>query len=149
MTYGDFQEAARQRLSPAAYDYYVSGALTEWTVRENERAFHRWRFHKRVLVDVSTIDASTTVLGTAVPVPVLVAPTAFHRLADPDGELATARAARTVGTIMVVSTMATTSLEDIAATGVPRWFQLYVQKDRGLTRSFVERRWPRATGPSC
>ncbi len=139
VTCRDFQEAARQRLSAAAYDYYVSGALTEWTLRENERAFHRWRFHKRVLVDVSTIDASTTVLGTTVPFPVLVAPTAFHRLADPDGEVATARGARSVGTVMVASTLATASLEDIASTGVERWFQLYVQNDRGLTRSFVER----------
>jgi isopentenyl diphosphate isomerase/L-lactate dehydrogenase-like FMN-dependent dehydrogenase len=139
VTYADFQAAARRRLSPAAYDYYVSGALTEWTLRENERAFRRWRFHKRVLVDVSRIDASTTVLGTPVPFPVLVAPTAFHRLADPEGELATARGVDAHGTIMVVSTLATTSLEEVAATGVARWFQLYVQKDRGLTRELVER----------
>jgi len=139
VTYDDFREAARQRLTPEAYDYYVSGALTEWTLRENDRAFQRWRFHKRVLVDVSTIDTSTTILGSVVPFPVLVAPTAFHRLADPDGELATARAARDAGVVMVASTLATTSLEDIAATGVDRWFQLYMQKDRGLTRELVAR----------
>jgi len=139
VTYDDFREAARARLTPAAYDYYVSGALTEWTLRENDRAFRRWRFHKRVLVDVSTIDTSTTVLGTTVPFPVLVAPTAFHRLADPDGEVATARATSSAGTVMVASTLATTSLEDIAAAGVTCWFQLYVQKDRGLTRELVAR----------
>lgn len=136
---GDFQEAARGRLSQAAYDYYVSGALTEWTLRENERAFHRWRFHRRVLVDVSAVDASTTVLGSRLPSPVLVAPTAFQCLADPEGEVATARAVKAAGSLMVVSTLGTRSLEEIAATGVGRWFQLYVQKDRGLTRSFVER----------
>jgi isopentenyl diphosphate isomerase/L-lactate dehydrogenase-like FMN-dependent dehydrogenase len=139
VTYDDFREAARRRLTPAAYDYYVSGALTEWTLRENDRAFRRWRFHKRVLVDVSAIDTSTTVLGAEVPFPVLVAPTAFHRLADPEGEVATARAIKAVGSVMVASTLATTSLEDIAATGVIRWFQLYVQKDRGLTRELLAR----------
>jgi 4-hydroxymandelate oxidase len=139
VTYDDFRQAARVRLTPAAYDYYASGALTEWTLRENERAFRRWRFHKRVLVDVSTIDTSTTVLGIDVPFPVLVAPTAFHRLADPEGEVATARATKALGSVMVASTLATTSLEDIAATGVNRWFQLYVQKDRGLTRELVAR----------
>ena len=139
VTYDDFRVAARDRLSPAAYDYYVSGALTEWTLRQNDEAFLRWRFHKRVLVDVSTIDTATTVLGTEVPFPVLVAPTAFHRLADPDGEIATARAARRSGTLMVVSTLATASLEEVATTGVARWFQLYVQKDRGLTRELIDR----------
>ena len=139
VTYDDFREAARLRLTPAAYDYYVSGALTEWTLRENEAAFRRWRFHKRVLVDVSTIDTTTTVLGTEMPFPVLVAPTAFHRLADPEGELATARATQALGSVMVASTLATTSLEDIAATGVTRWFQLYVQKDRGFTRELIAR----------
>ncbi len=135
----DFREAARQRLTPMAFDYYASGALTEWTLRENERAFRRWRFNKQVLVDVSQVDASTDVLGTAVPFPVLVAPTAFHRLADPDGELATARAVKSVGSLMVASTLATTTLEDIATTGVQRWFQLYVQKDRGFTRQLIAR----------
>jgi isopentenyl diphosphate isomerase/L-lactate dehydrogenase-like FMN-dependent dehydrogenase len=139
VTYDDFRDAARRRLTPAAYDYFASGALTEWTLRENERAFRRWRFHKRVLVDVSTIDTGTTVLGERVPFPVLVAPTAFHRLADPDGEVATARAVRAAGTVMVASTMATASLEDIAGVGVDRWFQLYVQKDRGFTRELVAR----------
>src|SRR3954464_4104688 len=100
VTTDDFREAARQELSPAAYDYFVSGALTEWTLRENEAAFHRWRFHKRVLGDVATIDSSTTGLGTPVPFPVLIAPTAFHGLADPEGEVATARAARAAGTVM-------------------------------------------------
>ena len=139
VTTDDFREAARQELSPEAYHYFVSGALTEWTLRENEAAFTRWRFHKRVLVDVSTIDPSTTVLGTDVPFPVLVAPTAFHCLADPEGEVATARAVRAAGTVMVASTLATRSLEDIAEVGGARWFQLYVQKDRELTRELIAR----------
>jgi isopentenyl diphosphate isomerase/L-lactate dehydrogenase-like FMN-dependent dehydrogenase len=139
VTYEDFRVAAKARLTPPAYDYYVSGALTEWTLRQNDEAFRRWRFHKRVLVDVSSIDTSTTVLGTDIPFPVLVAPTAFHKLADPEGEVATARAVRAVGSLMVVSTLATASLEEVATTGVERWFQLYVQKDRGLTRELIDR----------
>ncbi len=137
--YTDFLAAARERLDAEAFDYYRSGALTEWTLRENEAAFGRWRFHKRVMVDVSAIDTRATLLGTDVAFPVLVAPTAFHRLAHPDGELATARAALAVDTIMVNSTLSTTSLEDVAATGVKRWFQLYVLKDRGRTAALVER----------
>jgi 4-hydroxymandelate oxidase len=137
--YEDFAEAARRVLPAGVWDYYASGALSEWTLGENERAFTRWRFRRRVLVDVSRIDPATRVLGDDAAFPVLVAPTAFHRLACADGELATARAAAGAGTVMVVSTLATTSLEDVAATGVPRWFQLYIHKDRGLTRHLVER----------
>jgi 4-hydroxymandelate oxidase len=135
----DFHEAAKARLAPMVYDYYRSGALREWTLAENERAWNRWVFCRRSLVGVADIDLSTTVLGQRLSLPVLVAPTAFHRLADPAGEVATARAAAAIGTTMVASTLATVRLEDIAATGVPRWFQLYVFADRGLTRELVHR----------
>jgi 4-hydroxymandelate oxidase len=137
--YEDFAEAARARLPRDVYDYYASGALSEWTLHENEAAFSRWRFRRRVLVDVSAVDPRTSVLGTEVAFPVLVAPTAFHQLADPDGELATARATSAAGSLMVISTLATIPLEEVAATGVPRWFQLYIHKDRGLTHRLVER----------
>jgi 4-hydroxymandelate oxidase len=137
--FDDFHDAARQALPPDAYDYYRSGALTEWTLAENVRAWRRWTFVRRSLVDVSQLDTSTTVLGTPVAFPVLVAPTAFHRLAAPEGEVATARAALSVDTIMVNSTLSTVSLEDVAATGAKRWFQLYVFKDRGITRELVDR----------
>jgi 4-hydroxymandelate oxidase len=137
--YEDFADAARRTLPPSVFDYYASGALSEWTLHENERAFARRRFRRRVLVDVADVATATTVLGEPVRFPVLVAPTAFHCLAHPDGELATARATRAAGTLMVVSTLATRPLEEVAATGVPRWFQLYIHKDRGLTRHLVER----------
>src|SRR5690606_15187060 len=127
------------RLPPDVWDYYASGALSEWTLHENEAAYRRWRFARRVLVDVSQLDIATTVLGTTVASPVLVAPTAFQRLADPEGEVATARATRQAGTVMVVSTLANASVEEVAATGVDRWFQLYIHKDRGLTRDLVAR----------
>jgi 4-hydroxymandelate oxidase len=139
VSYADFLAAARDRLDRDAFDYFRSGALTEWTLRENEAAFSRWRFHKRVMVDVSRIDASTSVLGTDVAFPVLVAPTAFHKLADPDGEAATARATKSVDTIMVNSTLSTVTLEDVAATDVKRWFQLYILEDRSHTERMIER----------
>jgi 4-hydroxymandelate oxidase len=91
------------------------------------------------MVDVSAIDTSTSLLGTEIAFPVLVAPTAFHKLADPEGEVATARAAHSVDTIMVNSTLSTVALEDVAATRVKRWFQLYILKDRARTQSMIER----------
>lgn len=139
VSYEDIHAAARARLDPQAYAYFASGALTEWTLRENEAAFGRWRFHKRGLSGVEGVDTSTSVLGTPVALPVLVAPTAFHRLADPEGEMATARAVRSAATLMVLSTMSTVSLEEVASTGVPRWFQLYINRDREVTRALVAR----------
>lgn len=137
--FDDFHRAAQHALDSQAYEYYRSGATSEWTLGENQRAWQRWRFVRRSLVDVSDIDTTTTVLGSQLSLPVLVAPTAFHRLADPAGEVATAAAARAVGTIMVASTLATVPLEDVAATGAMRWFQLYMFKDRGLTTELVDR----------
>ncbi|MFM7062885.1 MAG: alpha-hydroxy acid oxidase [Actinomycetes bacterium] len=135
----DLHGLARERLDHNAYDYFRSGAGTEWTLRENEAAYRRWTFAKQVLVDVSAPDLSVDLLGTRLEVPVVVAPTAMHQLAHPDGEVATARAALDQGSLMVVSTLSNRPLEDVAATGVPRWFQLYVQKDRGATRALVDR----------
>ncbi|MDC3955728.1 alpha-hydroxy acid oxidase [Polyangium jinanense] len=140
LTVRDFEKAARAALSAMAYDYYRSGADAERTLRENLRAYRRWQIHARVLVDVSRLTLETEILGAPVSMPILIAPTAYHKLAHPDGELATARAAARAGTIYTVSTLATTSLEDIArASEGPLWFQLYVHKDRELTRSLVER----------
>ena len=124
----------------AFYDYYAGGAEDEVTLAANRGAFAEVFLRPRVLVDVSRIDTSTTVLGTPVSMPVLIAPTAFHRLAHPDGELATARAAGRARTLMAASTSSTYTLEEIAkaATG-PLWFQLYVYRDRTLARSFIQR----------
>jgi isopentenyl diphosphate isomerase/L-lactate dehydrogenase-like FMN-dependent dehydrogenase len=135
----DFERQARERLPQMVYDYYAGGAGDEWTLRENVRAFERWVLRPRVLVDVEKVDLSTTVLGQPLRFPILVAPTAFHRLGHPDGELATARAAASVGALMVLSTISTVPLEDVAATGVDRWFQLYVMRDRSLSEELVRR----------
>ena len=135
----EIEEAARERLGTMAYGYYVGGANDEVTVRENRAAFDRLALRYHVMVDVSKRSTKTTVLGTPLEMPVLVAPTAFQRLACDDGELATARAAAAAGTVMILSTASTCSIEDVAAMGGPQWFQLYVYSDRGLTKALVER----------
>ena len=135
----EIELAARERLTALAYEYYVGGANDEVTVRENRAAFEQLAIRYRVLVDVSKRTPKTAVLGTPIDFPVLVAPTAFQRLACDDGELATARAASAAGTIMILSTAATTSIEHVAAVGGKQWFQLYVYADRSLTKALVER----------
>lgn len=136
----DFEALAREALSREAYDYYAGGAQDEVTLRDNRAAYDRLSLAYRVLVDVSRRDLSATVLGQPVAMPVLVAPTAFHRLATPDGELATARAAGAAGTVMILSTLSTTPIEAVvsAASG-PIWFQLYVYRDRKATEGLVRR----------
>lgn len=140
LTVDDWEAAARERLTRSAYDYFRSGAEAERALKRNERAFRRWIVWYRVLRDVAERSLATSVLGHPVATPILIAPTAYHRMAHEQGELAMARAAAARGTVMVVSTLATTSLEDVAeATTAPKWFQLYVHKDRDFTRSLVER----------
>lgn len=140
ITLDDYEGKARKVLSKMAYDYYRSGAEQQQTLKRNRKAFRSFELWYRVLVDVSDIHLDTTVLGSSVSMPILVAPTAYHQLAHPEGERATARGAAAAGTLMCVSTLATTSLEEVAsASDGPKWFQLYVHKDRGLTKSLVER----------
>ena len=136
----DYEEAARERLEPGAYGYIAGGAGDEHTLRANVAAFARWELRPRVLVDVGSVSTAVTVLGIEVALPVLVAPTAFQRLADPGGELATARAAATAGTVMTLSTLSSVTPAELAAAapGAPQWFQLYWSRDRGFTRQLVE-----------
>jgi 4-hydroxymandelate oxidase len=126
-------------MHPSTHAYVRGWAGTGWTVANNIAAFRRWVFRPRVLVDVSDVDISTTVLGTPVSVPILFAPTSIHKLAHPEGELATARAAREIQTLQVLSTGASQTIEAIAEIGHQRWFQLYWYTDRGLTRNLIER----------
>lgn len=136
----DFEAGAAARLSSMAYDYYRSGSYDEITLQENHAAYDRIRLRYRVLRDVSERDLSIDLLGHRLSMPILIAPTAFHKLAHPDGEVATARAAADVGTIMTLSTLSNCSIEQVlAAASGPVWFQLYVYKDREATRGLVER----------
>jgi 4-hydroxymandelate oxidase len=122
------------------FDYFAGGAEDEVTLRANRAAWQNVFLRPRVLVDVSTVDTSITLFGQQLAHPVLLAPAAFQRLADPEGECATARAARRSGSLLVASTLATCSVEEIAnAAPGPFWFQLYVFRDRALTQALVER----------
>lgn len=126
----ELEELARTKLAREAFDYYASGAGDEVTLRANRSAFERRAILYRVLVDVSVRRMATTVLGVDVSMPVLVAPTAFHKLACDEGELATARAARACGTAMMLSSLSNTDVEDVAAVHPERtFFQLYVYRD--------------------
>lgn len=135
------EAAARATMEPSAYDYYAGGAETETTLRENVAAWTGWRLRPHVLRDVTEVRTATTLLGTPVTTPIGVAPAAYQQLAHADGEAAMARGAAAAGALMTVSTLATVSLEDVAAAAPddPRWFQLYVFADRGYAGELVDR----------
>ena len=136
----DFEEAARAKMEPMYFGYYASGADDEITLRENQEAYRRLRLSYRVLQGIGQPTLATNLLGQDLSMPVVIAPTALHRLAHPEGELATARAAGRAGTLMILSTLSSTPLEEVmAASTGPLWFQLYIYKDREITRSLVER----------
>lgn len=137
----DFEDYARRHLPKIVYDYYSSGANLEQTVKDNVAAFRRLRLYPELLQDVSKRDLSTTILGEKIDFPVAIAPTAMQKMAHPHGEVATAKAAASVNTGMVLSSWATSSIEEVqeAAPDGLRWFQLYVYKDRELTKNLVKR----------
>lgn len=136
----ELEDLARAKIPRPAFDYIAGGADDEVSLRRNREAYGKWALRPRVLVDVSSCDPSTTIVGQRISMPILVAPTAFHGLVHPDGEIGTACGAAAAGTIMVVSAIATRTLEEIAAAiPAPRWFQLYVWKDRRVTAELVKR----------
>jgi 4-hydroxymandelate oxidase len=135
----DYERLAAERLEPGAHGYYAGGAGDEVTLRDNVDAYRRWQLRPRVLVDVAGCTTATTVLGQDVSMPLLVAPVAFQRVAHPDGEVGMGRAAHAVGTVMCLSTLATSTPAEVAETGVARWFQLYVFRDLGVTNDLVAR----------
>ena len=137
----ELEERAVAAMDPKAANYVCAGAGSEETMRANREAFARRRIVPRMLRDVAERDLSTTVLGTEMPVPLLLAPIGVQQGVHPDGELATSRAAAAVGLPMIASTASHFPLEEIAEAGgdAPRWFQLYWPNDPELARSFVER----------
>ena len=136
----DFERLAAARLDAGVLGYFAGGAWDERTLADNVAAFERWQLRPRVLVDVSDVQTATTVLGTPISMPLLVAPVALQRLVDPDGELAMARAAASAGTVMCLSTIATASPSEVAgaAPPAPRWLQVYVFRDHGVTRAIID-----------
>lgn len=136
----EYEALAKEKLPKMVYDYYASGAEDQWTLQENRNAFSRILFRPRILRDVSKIDMTTTVLGFNISMPIMIAPTAFQKMAHPEGECATARAASAAGTIMTLSSWATSSVEEVSSTGPGiRFFQLYVTKDRNVDAQLVKR----------
>jgi len=135
----DYLEAAAAKVDPAVWCYFEGGAGDEVTLRANVAAYGRWRFRPRMLVDVSKVTTATTLLGTPVSMPLGVAPFAMQRLVDPEGEVATARAAAAAGALMCVSTLTTSTHAEIASSGDgPRWLQLYVLSDRQRTLHHIQ-----------
>lgn len=136
----ELEALAQSRLSQMAWDYYASGADDERCLRRNRDAFAEIALHYRVLVDVAHRELATTILGHSIAMPICVAPTAFHRLAHDDGELASVRGAGDAGTLFILSTLSNTPVEKVvAAASGPVWFQLYVYKDRAATEALVHR----------
>ncbi|WP_354702084.1 4-hydroxymandelate oxidase [Paraconexibacter sp. AEG42_29] len=136
----DYEALAVDLLEPGPHGYFAGGAGDERTLRANVTAWGDHQLLPRVLVDVSGVSTATTVLGTDVAMPVLVAPVALQKMAHPDGEAGMARAAAAAGTIMTLSTIATSTPSEVAAGAppAPRWFQVYVLADRGVTRALVD-----------
>jgi 4-hydroxymandelate oxidase len=139
LTLEDYERAARERIDPVAWEYIASGAADEISLRWNVEAYRSLRLMPRQLRDVSTLDTSVTLLGTRLAHPILLAPTACHKLAHVDGEVGTARGARAAGAGMVLSSYSMTPVEQVAAEKPPLfWFQLYVQ-DRAYTERLIRR----------
>jgi 4-hydroxymandelate oxidase len=136
----DYARAARAKLPKDVFDYYEGGALDEITLGENSAGWEKLKLYYRVLAGVGSRDMSTTVLGQRISMPIMVAPTAFHKLACEQGEIAMARAAKAAGTLFILSSLSNTAMESVfAAGGSPRWFQLYIYKDRQITLELVKR----------
>ena len=139
------RKLAQKRLPAPMFHYIDGGADDEWTLRRNSAAFDDYEFRPRCLVDVAAIDLSTSVFGAPIEWPFFCSPTALSRLFHYEGERAVARAAKATGTLYSLSSFSSMSIEDVAGlTDGPKAFQVYVLKDRGLTREFLER--ARASG---
>ena len=136
----DYARAALAKLPKDVCDYYEGGALDEITLRENTAGWERLKLYYHVLAGVKGREMSTTVLGQRISMPIAVAPTAFHKLACPEGEIAAARAAKAAGTLFILSSLSNTAMEAVLPeAGSPRWFQLYIYKDRSITGELIKR----------
>ena len=135
----DLRRAARRKLPKAVFDFLDGGAIDERTLAANREDFESLRFLPRTLVDVSARSQAVELFGQTLETPIILAPTGLTGLFGPGGEIAAARAARAAGAGYCVSTMATTSIEELAEQVPGFWFQLYIQRDRGVTKALVER----------
>lgn len=146
----DFEPAAKQKMPAMAWEFINGGAADELTLRWNREAYQRMRLKPRVLVDVSHLDTRVRLFGKEMPFPILLAPTAYQKLIAPEGEVATVRGAGAAGATMVLSSFATTSVEEVtAAAKAPVWMQLYEQSDHGFTQHLVQRAEAAGCGAIC
>jgi len=136
----DFEKAAEEKMPKMAYEFVASGAADEFTMRWNRQAFDALKINPRVLIDVSKPDTTVALFGQKLAYPILIAPTAFHKVMHPEGELATARGAGKARAIYVVSSYTTTPLEEIQKVATaPLWFQLFIRDDREFTKNLVQK----------
>jgi 4-hydroxymandelate oxidase len=136
----DYARAARGALPKEVFDYYEGAALDEITLRENTAGWEKLKLYYRVLAGVGPREMRTTVLGQSISMPIAVAPTAFHKLACAEGEIAAAKAAKGAGTLFILSSLSNTAMESVfPQAGSRRWFQLYIYKEREITRALVQR----------
>jgi lactate 2-monooxygenase len=141
MTLAELERLAKEKIDPRAFGYVAGGAGLEDTVAENRRAFERWRIMPHMCRDTSSRNWSTTVLGTKMPAPLMLAPVGVQEIVHPEAELAVARGASSLGVPIVLSSLSSYTLEQVAeAMGdTPRWFQLYPPKDLAVAESFIHR----------
>ena len=136
----DYHRATRGELAKEVLDYFEGGALDEITLRDNTAGWERLKLYYHVLAGIGERDLRTTILGQSISMPIGVAPTAFHKLAYESGEIATAKAAKAAGTLFILSSLSNTPMESVfPEAGSPRWFQLYIYKDRGISGELVRR----------
>ena len=136
----DFEKIAKGKMSNMAYEFVASGAADEFTVKWNREALDKLKIQTQVLNDVARLDTKVTLFGKEMPYPIMIAPTAFHKLMHPEGEIATARGAAAASATYVVSSFTTTPIEEIAkVTTQPLWFQLYVVDDRAFVKDLVQK----------
>jgi L-lactate dehydrogenase (cytochrome) len=137
---GDLRTTARRLIPRPVFDYVEGGADEELSMAANRRALQRWRFRPRVLANLAAVDTTARVLDRVQPLPLVLAPTGYTRMMHPAGEIGVARSAQRHGLAYTLSTMATTTIEAVAQAAQPDlWFQLYILKDRGLTKELVDR----------
>ncbi|MEM7803171.1 MAG: alpha-hydroxy acid oxidase [Chloroflexota bacterium] len=135
----DYKAAAAEKMDPPAYAYYAGGVAENIARDGNRQAFDQLRLRPKMLRNVSQISTECEIMGIKTEAPIMIAPAAMHKLAHPDGEMGTARAAQRAGIIQVLSTMSTVSVEDVARVGHNLWFQLYVFRDRAISEQIVAR----------
>jgi 4-hydroxymandelate oxidase len=136
----DFEALAAHKMTQMAYEYVASGAADEFTVRWNRQAFDNLKINPSVLTDVRQLDTRVSLFGQELPYPIMIAPTAYHKIMHPEGELATARGAGAAEAVYVVSSFTTTPLEEIAKVATqPLWLQLYVRDDRSFTKDLIQK----------